>query len=151
MAERSDRRVVLELSRATRACGWGLLALGAAALPAAHAIDPWWTIAPAAAVALGAVLATLQRRLVLDREAGTLVYEHRVAGLRRAERVPLFHLRAVVVAAQPGVRSRYVAFIERRVGEPIYLDEARRVARLMRMAEAVAEVAEVRLEYDAGA
>jgi hypothetical protein len=71
--------------------------------------------------------------------------------------VPLFHLRAVVVLARRGHQlqrifpapSRFVAYIDRRVGGAIYLDEARRCAHLMKMAEAIAEVADLRLEYDA--
>jgi hypothetical protein len=67
----------------------------------------------------------------------------------------LFHLRAVVVAAHPHTNgrtipmSRYTAYVERRVGEPIYLDEARRCARLLRMAEAISEATELRFEYEA--
>ena len=70
--------------------------------------------------------------------------------------IPLFHLRAVVIVARPqsgpatfGLSSGFIAYVERRVGDPVYLDEARRCARLMKIAEAIAEVAEVRLEYDA--
>jgi hypothetical protein len=65
----------------------------------------------------------------------------------------------VVIVARPridGVRglpaqARYVAYLDRRVGEAIYLDEARRCASLLRMAEAIADVAELRLEYEADA
>ena len=63
-------------------------------------------------------------------------------GVTSRVEIPLFHLRAVVVLAQPGGprKSKYVAFVDRRVGEPIYLDEASRVARLMKIAEAIAAV-----------
>ncbi|HWM86844.1 MAG TPA: hypothetical protein VNO33_13420, partial [Kofleriaceae bacterium] len=47
--------------------------------------------------------------------------------------------------------ARYVAYLDRRVGDAIYLDEARRCAALLRMAEAIADVAELRLEYEAAA
>jgi hypothetical protein len=69
--------------------------------------------------------------------------------------IPLFHLRAVVVMARPNAvgaldpTGRFVAYLERRIGQAIYLDEARRCASLLRLAEAIADVAEVRLEYDA--
>jgi hypothetical protein len=45
--------------------------------------------------------------------------------------------------------SRFVAYLDRRVGEVVYLDESRRCAALLKLAEAIADVAEVRLEYEA--
>jgi hypothetical protein len=55
-------------------------------------------------------------------------------------------------ARLPGLRTpsaRYVAYLDRRVGSAIFLDESARCADLLPMAEAIAEVAELRLEYDA--
>jgi hypothetical protein len=46
-------------------------------------------------------------------------------------------------------RGLYVAYVERRVGGTIHLDEARRPAPLLALAEAISEVAELRLVYDA--
>jgi hypothetical protein len=43
----------------------------------------------------------------------------------------------------------FVAYLDRRVGDAIFLDESRRSAGLFRMAEAIADVAELRLEYEA--
>jgi hypothetical protein len=43
----------------------------------------------------------------------------------------------------------YVAYVERRVGGTIHLDEARRPGPLLALAEAISEVAELRLVYDA--
>jgi hypothetical protein len=42
-----------------------------------------------------------------------------------------------------------VAYVERRIGGTIHLDEARRPAPLLKLAEAISDVAELRLEYDA--
>ena len=84
---------------------------------------------------------------MFDRRSGLLYIEQRVFGIRRRSAIPLFHLRAVVVAARR--RGVYAAYVERRVGGTIHLDEARRPASLMALAEAVAEVAELRLVYDA--
>ncbi len=139
------------MSRTTRVYGWLLFAFGALLTAPFWSLNEWLALLPASAALLGLVLATLQRRLVFDREAGTLRQEQRVLGVSSRVEIPLFHLRAVVVVAQPAgaSKSKYIAFVDRRVGEPIYLDEARRVARLMKIAEAIAEVAEVRLEYDA--
>lgn len=61
--------------------------------------------------------------------------------------IPLFHLRAVVVSARRG--RNYVAFVERRTGGTIHLDEAQRPGELLSLAEAVADVAQLRLVYDA--
>jgi len=95
----------------------------------------------------GILLATLRRTLVFDRDDGLLRSEQRVFGIRRRAAIPLFHLRAVVVAARRG--GMYVAYVERRVGGTIHLDEARRPGPLFALAEAVADVAELRLVYDA--
>jgi hypothetical protein len=83
---------------------------------------------------------------VFDRDEGLLRSEQRILGIRRRQAIPLFHLRAVVVAARRGM---YVAYVERRLGGTIHLDEARRPGPLLALAEAIAEVAELRLVYDA--
>lgn len=95
---------------------------------------------------------SLERELRIDRQAGVLEVEQKMFGIGSRSVVPLFHLRAVVVSARPaqaGGQARYVAFLERRIGDAIYLDEARRCAGLLAIAEAIADVAELRLEYDA--
>jgi hypothetical protein len=98
-------------------------------------------------VGAGLLLATLRRKLVFDREEGLLRSEQRIFGVRRRAAIPLFHLRAVVVAARRG--GMYVAYVERRLGGTIHLDEARRSAPLLALAEAISEVAELRLVFDA--
>jgi len=107
----------------------------------------WAKIGGGLVLALGILLGTLQRRLVFDREDGLLRSEQRILGIRRRAAIPLFHLRAVVVAARRG--GIYVAYVERRVGGTIHLDEARRPAPLLALAEAISEVAELRLVFDA--
>lgn len=159
LRESSPLRVVLSLSRSTQVTGWVLVAAGAYAAQLVWPMARWLALAPALLAALGLVLATLQRRLIFDREAGVLRIDQRALGLGHRSVVPLFHLRAVVIAARPeeGIvaalreraRTRYVAYVDRRVGDAIYLDESRRCATLLRLGEAIAEVAELRLEYDA--
>jgi hypothetical protein len=157
LRERTPDRVVLSLAPSTQWAGIALAGLAAYLAAAAWSISPWLALLPAAGIGLGVVLATLRRELVLDREAGTLRIEQRTMGLGSRSVVPLFHLRAVVVLARRSpqlqrvfpTQSRFVAYIDRRVGGAIYLDEARRCAHLMKMAEAIAEVADLRLEYDA--
>jgi hypothetical protein len=142
--KRTASRVELDLTRGTAWTGYGLAALGIW-LAALGAI---WAIAGGVVLfGLGGLLGTLQRRLVFDREDGLLRIEQRVLGIRRRAAIPLFHLRAVVVAARRG--GIYVAYVERRVGGTIHLDEARRPAGLLALAEAIADVAELRLVYDA--
>ncbi len=102
----------------------------------------------------GLVLATLRRELVIDRDDGLLRVEQRVLGLASRASIPLFHLRAVVIAARAEpdratLGPRFVAYLDRRVGGQIHLDESRRCASLMPLAKAIAEVAELRLVYDA--
>lgn len=153
--EQSGARVVLGLSRTTQSAGALLFVAGAIATIKAWPISMWFAFLPASLAVLGLLLATLRREMTIDRAAGVLRLEQRAFGMASRQVVPLFHLRAVVVIARPrgaaGIVAapRYIAYLERRVGEAIFLDEARRCANLMRMAEAIADVAELRLEYDA--
>lgn len=141
---KTEARVELELTRGTAWTGWALAGGGAWLV---MLTSLWATIAGGIVITLGALLGTLQRRLVFDRADGLLRIEQRIFGIRRRAAIPLFHLRAVVVSARrPGF---YVAYVERRVGGTIHLDEARRPAPLLALAEAIADVAELRLVYDA--
>ena len=150
--EQDEGRLVLGLSSTTRFVGGVLLAVGLYAGWSSWG-GPWAVTALCGAVLVfGATLASLERTLVFDRSAGTVVVRQSLLGVGTRSEVPLFHLRAVVVVApeQPGTQgAQYVAYLDRRVGTSIYLDEAKRCARLLRIAEAIAEVAELRLEYEA--
>lgn len=142
--KRTDKRLELDLTRATAWTGWGLAALGGWLVSLAVI---WGYVVGVLVLAAGVLLATLRRRLVFDREDGLLHVEQRVLGIRRRAAIPLFHLRAVVVNARR--RGLYVAYVERRVGGTIHLDEARRPAPLLELANAISEVAELRVVYDA--
>ena len=158
--EHSSRKVVLGLSPSTQGIGFFLLAVGAFAAYKTWPISPWLAVLPILIALAGMTLITLERELVIDREAGVLRLDQRAFGVSNRSVVPLFHLRAVVIVAKsrdgatdvlsflPG-GQRYVAYLDRRVGEAIYLDESRRRGGLWRMAEAIADVAELRLEYEA--
>jgi hypothetical protein len=141
--KRSASRVELDLTRATAWTGWGLAGAGGWLV----VLGAIWSIALGGLViAAGVLLGTLRRHLVFDRDEGLLRIEQRVLGIRRRAAIPLFHLRAVVVAARRGI---YVAYVERRVGGTIHLDEARKAVGLLALAEAISEVAELRLVFDA--
>lgn len=142
--ERSATRVELALTRGTTWTGWGL-AVGGGWLISIGAL--WSMLLGVVVLGLGVLLGTLERRLVFDRDEGLLRSEQRIFGIRRRAAIPLFHLRSVVVAARRG--GIYIAYVERRLGRSIHLDEARRPAPLLALAEAIAEVAELRLVYDA--
>ncbi|MCG8424174.1 MAG: hypothetical protein MJE77_40295 [Proteobacteria bacterium] len=159
LREHSSMRVVLSLSRSTRIAGLVLLVGGGYLALVMWAISPLWALLPGMLVMLGAVLTSMRRDFIFDREDGVLRMERRALGIGTRSVVPLFHLRAVVIVARsvdgksipfsPVTPARYIAFIDRRVGNAIYLDEARRCATLLTMAEAIAELTELRLEYDA--
>jgi hypothetical protein len=157
LRERSSMRVVLALSRSTRAAGWVMSGASGLLAYATWAVSIWLVAMAGVGVLTGALLATLQRRLVFDRAGGVLEVEQGVFGVIQRTIIPLFHLRAVVIVARaPGgllgalaPSARYLAYLDRRVGDAIYLDESGRCADLLPMAEAIAEVAELRLEYDA--
>ena len=142
--KRTAARVELDLTRATAWTGWAMT-LGGIRLAWVGGV--WAVLAGVLIAGTGILLATLRRTLVFDRDDGLLRSEQRVFGIRRRAAIPLFHLRAVVVAARRG--GMYVAYVERRVGGTIHLDEARRPGPLFALAEAVADVAELRLVYDA--
>lgn len=141
---RTPTRVELDLTRATQWTGWGITAAGGWLLTIGHL---WAHLLGVAVIGVGVLLATLQRKLVFDRDDGLLRSEQRIFGVRRRAAIPLFHLKAVVVSARRG--GIYVAYVERRVGGTIHLDEARRPGPLLKLAEAISDVAELRLEYDA--
>lgn len=141
---RTATRVELDLTRGTTWTGWALTAGGLWLFTLAPL---WSTLLGVLLVALGILFATLRRRLVFDRDEGLLRSEQRILGIRRRAAIPLFHLRAVVVSARR--RGIHIAYVERRVGGTIHLDEARRPAPLLALAEAICEVAELRLVYDA--
>jgi hypothetical protein len=142
--KRSANRVELDLTRATSWTGWVVAAGGARVAW----IGPLWALVIGGVLfASGALLATLRRHLVFDREDGLLRSEQWIFGIKTRSAIPLFHLRAVVVAARRG--GMYVAYVERRMGGTIHLDEARKPGPLLALAEAIADVAELRLVYDA--
>ncbi len=142
--KRSQNRVELDLTRATAWTGWGLTA-GGVWLVTLGAL--WATLGGVFVLLVGGLLGTLRRTLIFDRDDGLLRIEQRILGIRRRAAIPLFHLRAVVVAARR--RGMYVAYVERRIGGTIHHDEARRPGPLLALAEAIADVAELRLVYDA--
>jgi len=156
---RTSMRVELSLSRTTRLVGWVVVLAGFYATIWTWPLSHWYALVPLAIAAAGIMLVTLRRKLDFDRDAGVLRIDQRTFGIGRKTVVPLFHLRAVIVAARgvddakhgPLTTGSYVAYVERRVGAPIYLDESRRCAKLLKIAEIIADVAELRLEYDATA
>jgi hypothetical protein len=141
--KRSGSRVELDLTRATAWTGWALGGAGGYLCVRGG----WALLGGVVLLGFGILLATLRRKLVFDRDEGLLRSEQRIFGIRRRAAIPLFHLRAVVVAARRG--GMYVAYVERRLGGTIHLDEARRSAPLLALAEAISEVAELRLVFDA--
>jgi hypothetical protein len=141
---RTEERVELDLTRATAWTGWAIAAGG---VWLALLSSVWATVGGLIAIGVGGLLGTLKRELVFDRADGLLRIEQRILGIRRRAAIPLFHLRAVVVSARRG--GIYVAYVERRVGGTIHLDEARRPGPLLKLAEAISDVAELRLVYDA--
>ena len=146
---RQARRIELALTRSTHVVGWSLtltavaLAIWLAALSLAIAA------VPGVGALIGLIIATVRQRLVFDRDDGVLRIEQRLLGFPTLQVVPLFHLRAVVVRSRP--RGGFVALVERRVGDPIILDTASSPGPLYALAQAVAEVAQLRLVYDATA
>jgi hypothetical protein len=150
---RSKHRVELCLTRATSVAGWVLVGAGGATGAAAWTVSAWLAILPALVAAGGLLLGTLRRTLVFDRDDGLLRVEQTILGITTRAAIPLFHLRAVVLAARAStdratLGPRFVAFLDRRVGSAIHLDESRRAAQLKPLVEAIAEVTELRLVYD---
>jgi hypothetical protein len=150
---RSPGRLELCLTRSTSVAGWVVAAggLGLASLVWRWDLPRIVWVLPALIAVFGVLLASLRRELTFDRDEGVLSIEQRVLGMTTRAVVPLFHLRAVVIAARSGARvgPRFISYVDRRVGSAIHLDESQRCASLLGIAEAIAEVAELRLVYDA--
>lgn len=146
---RSARRLELALTRTTHVVGWTLTAAGLAVSIVAASWSLWAAVLPALLTAFGLLIATMRQHLIFDREDGVLRIEQRLAGVPNHAVVPLFHLKAVVVKSR--ARGDFIAMVERRVGEPIVLDVADAPGPLYALAQAVADVAQLRLVYDATA
>jgi hypothetical protein len=141
----TERRLELQITAATTWTGWSLAGLASALCAVVWPLSHLLTALPMALAVLGGLLATTRRRLVFDRDDGLLRVEQRIAGLRSRVAVPLFHLRAVVVAAE---RGHWVAHLERRAGGRIRVDDARQRAPLLAMARAICDVTQLRLVCD---
>ena len=114
---------------------------------------PPLVIFPSVFFFVGALALSFRRTLVFNQDDGVLRIEERILGLGTNIHVPLFHLRAVVVhpsSESPSFRPsyEYLARIDRRVGEPIHLETSKRSAPLLKLAEAISDIAEIRLEYE---
>ena len=147
---RSARRIELAVSRATHATGWVATvsgAIGGAWLAGTSLVA---AVAAGLVALAGLVIATMQHDLCFDRDDGVLRIDQRLAGVPRHAVVPLFHLKAIVVKARARGRG-FEALIERRVGEPILLDTDDHPGALYKLAQAVSDVAGLRLVYDATA
>jgi hypothetical protein len=142
--KRTPMRVELELTPGTTLTGWALVAGG---IRIAMIGATWSWILGAVLTGVGLLLATLERTLIFDRDDGLLRIEQRAFGIKKRLAVPLFHLRSVVVSMRRG--GLYIAYVERRAGGTIHLDEARKPSPLLTLAEAISEVAELRMIYDA--
>jgi hypothetical protein len=150
---RTTGRLELCLTRSTALAGWVVFAVGIAlggVVWRFHLPQLVWAL-PGLVVLIGLLLASLSRELIFDREDGVLRMEQHFFGIGTRHVIPIFHLRAVVISARAHARvgPRFVAYIDRRIGSRIHLDESQRCAALLTIAEAIAEVAELRLVYDA--
>lgn len=145
VSSQNERRIELALTPATRWAGWALLLASAALLPLAWSWSQLLALLPAGLAGLGALLASVRRRLIFDSDDGLLRLEHRVFGVRSRWAVPLFHLRRIVITSR---RGNHLAYIERRTGGRIRLDESRQRARVLAVARAVCAVTELRLHID---
>lgn len=145
VVRRTERRVELAITAGTRWAGWMISAASSVIAAWAWAIAPIAAAAPALVAVAGLLLATTRRRLVFDRDDGLLRVEQRVLGVRSRLAVPLFHLRAVVIAAE---EHHFVAYLERRVGGRIRIDDSRHLAPLMLLGRAICEVTQLRLVSD---
>lgn len=144
---RSARHLELALTRTTHVVGWSAAIAGIAAAIPVGRLSMWAAIIPLTLGLLGLVVATMRQQLVFDRDDGVLRIEHRLVGIPSHSVVPLFHLKSVVVRSRP--RGDFIAVVERRVGEPIVLDTGNSPGPLYALAQAVADVAQLRLVYDA--
>ena len=136
------RRVELALTRSTSWVGWVLVAVAGLLLPFAFNLSHFLALGPVLLGVLGLSVATMRRRLIFDSDDGLLRVEHGVWGIRSRLAVPLFHLRRVVITQE---RGQFVAYVERRTGGRIRIDESRRQERLLAMVRAICDATGLRL------
>jgi hypothetical protein len=146
VVRRSERRIELAITAPTRWAGWAISALSTIAAGFAWSWLPMLAALPGVLGVVGLLLATTRRRLVFDRDEGLLRVEQRIFGVRSRLAVPLFHLRAVVVAAE---QHHFVAYLERRAGGRIRIDDSRQLAPLLAIGRAICEVTQLRLVSEA--
>lgn len=146
VVRRSERRIELAVTATTRWAGWTLTTASAALAAWAWSWTPLLASLPAVLGVLGFLLATTRRRLVFDRDEGMLRVEQRILGVRSRLAIPLFHLRALVIAAE---EHHFVAYLERRAGGRIRIDDSRHLAPLLALGRAICEVTQLRLVSEA--
>ncbi len=146
VVRRTERRVELAITRATEWAGWALASAASVAAIFAWSVAPMLAALPALIAVVGALLATTRRRLVFDRDDGLLRVEQRICGVRSRMAVPLFHLRAVVIAPEEG---HFVAYLQRRAGGRIRIDDASHAEPLVALGRAICDVTDLRLVTEA--
>ncbi len=156
--EKNEAKLKVGSTALSRNVGWALLVFGGLGSLLLWSDSPWRGFGPGLLAIIGALLATLKREIVVDKRAGVVRVKQSVLGLGSQSEIPLFHLRAVVIFAKPkelrpwwefSIGPRYVAYLDKRVGDAVYLDESRKCASLLKLGEAISDMADVRLEYDA--
>lgn len=133
--QRSATRIELGLARSTRFAGAITCLLGAALAMARSSAAI--SVLAGLVVGLGLLLLAMRRTVVVDLTDGVVTVAEGFGALAARRVVPLFHVRGILIS---GGRRGYVAVLQLRVGEPIRLDDDPRPARLLAMAEALAEV-----------
>jgi hypothetical protein len=142
--QQTDERLLLSESRWVAVAGLlcGMLLVVFAILM--WIISPWISLAFALGGVTVAAAASSNRTLLFARDAGVLVQRHRVFGVPTQSVIPLFHIRAVVVA-EANNGAGYRCFLDRRIGGDIELDTNASAAPLIAVAKAVAATANLRL------
>ena len=150
--EKTDMKVVCGLSRELNAVGLlGGLFFSICTLLAFDSSSLFWVL-PALCACMGFGMFTFRRHYVFDKLDGLLYARDRILGFGSEKKIPLFHLKAVIV--EPRFTShgttKFVSRIEKRTGEDIFLDESKTPKRLVKIAKAIADVTDIRFEYETG-
>ena len=152
LIEKSDVKVICGLSRELNTMGLvGGIVSAISSFVSFGSTSFFWMI-PCLGACIGFAMFTFRRHYVFDKLDGLLYARDRILGFGVEKKIPLFHLKAVIV--EPIFTShgttKFVSRIEKRTGEDIFLDESKSPKRLVKMAKAIADVTEIRFEYETG-
>ncbi len=112
----------------------------------------WLLVFPMILVTLSTLVMTLERTIHFSKADGVAKVKEGFWGRSKEKTIPLFHVRAVMIKAKgkdAKLSSNFVCYLSLRAGGYVFIDESKRSAPLIKIADAICEQSGLRLEFDA--